>query len=184
MSKGRPVLLWVAAVFLILCTIAYFPSWACILFLVGAIIALPVRPLREFFYDKGVKGLLKAVLIIALFLGGAMIAPTDDTPEPTEPVETVIMTPSQTPEPTSTVEPTPTPTSTPTPTPTSTPTPPPAPTPTPEPTPEEVSEPTVWISQTGSRYHRDPDCSGMNNPRQVTLTEARNMGLIPCGNCY
>ena len=48
----------------------------------------------------------------------------------------------------------------------------------------EVSEPMVWISQTGSWYHSDPDCSGMNNPRQVTLTEAQNMRLTACGRCY
>lgn len=178
MEKGKTVFLWIVSVFLVLCTIVYFPSWACILFLVGAVIALPVQPLREFLHSKGVRGVLKGVLILALFLGGAMIEPTDNTPEPAEPVETVIVTPSQIPEPTPTVEPTPTPTPTPIPTPT------PTPTPTPEPTQEEVSEPMVWISQTGSRYHSDPDCSGMDTPRQVTLTEAQNMGLTPCGRCY
>ena len=42
----------------------------------------------------------------------------------------------------------------------------------------------VWIPQSGSKYHSDPSCSGMNNPRQVTITEAQNMGYEPCKKCY
>lgn len=35
----------------------------------------------------------------------------------------------------------------------------------------------VWIPQSGSKYHSDPTCSGMDNPRQVTISEAQSMGM-------
>ena len=42
----------------------------------------------------------------------------------------------------------------------------------------------VWIPQSGSKYHNNPSCSGMNNPQQVTLSEAESMGFAPCKKCY
>ena len=42
----------------------------------------------------------------------------------------------------------------------------------------------VWIPQSGSKYHSNSSCSGMDNPRQVTITEAQNMGYEPCKKCY
>ena len=42
----------------------------------------------------------------------------------------------------------------------------------------------VWIPQSGSKYHSDPTCSGMDNPRQVTISEAQSMGYEPCKKCY
>ena len=42
----------------------------------------------------------------------------------------------------------------------------------------------VWIPQSGSKYHSNPSCSGMNNPQQVTLSEAESMGFAPCKKCY
>ncbi len=62
------------------------------------------------------------------------------------------------------------------------------PAPTPEPTPESVQEePTgtmVWIPRTGSKYHSNPNCSGMNNPSQVPLETAIAQGYEPCKKCY
>ena len=125
-----------------------------------------------------------------------MPSPTP-TPEPT---------PSPTPEPTLTPTPaptaTPTPvtrqtnTPTPTPKPTNTPTPKPKNTPTPTPKPKNTPTPTVapnkqgggtmvWIpTNGGKKYHKDSTCSGMKNPRQVTIEEAQNRGFTPCKNCY
>lgn len=48
----------------------------------------------------------------------------------------------------------------------------------------EPQEQTVWIPQSGSKYHSNPSCSGMNNPREVTLSEAQSMGYGPCKKCY
>lgn len=42
----------------------------------------------------------------------------------------------------------------------------------------------VWIPRTGKRYHRNPRCSGMKKPTNVSLLEAERRGYTPCGNCY
>ena len=49
---------------------------------------------------------------------------------------------------------------------------------------QEVPQTYVYIPQTGSKYHNTPNCSNMNNPSQVTLEEALNMGFQPCKRCY
>lgn len=41
----------------------------------------------------------------------------------------------------------------------------------------------VWITDSGSRYHRDPDCSNMNNASPVRLSYAREHGYIACSKC-
>lgn len=55
--------------------------------------------------------------------------------------------------------------------------------------PRQVTQPDasggkVWIPQSGSKYHRTADCSGMKNPKQVTLSEAQAQGYTPCKRCY
>lgn len=42
----------------------------------------------------------------------------------------------------------------------------------------------VWIPKSGSKYHRDPNCSGMNDPTQVTQAEAERRGFEPCKRCW
>lgn len=60
----------------------------------------------------------------------------------------------------------------------------------PSPTAEPASQPerfagsTVWVSQTGSKYHSNPSCSGMKNPSQLSRTEAESQGYTPCKRCY
>lgn len=46
------------------------------------------------------------------------------------------------------------------------------------------NEVTVYVSKTGSKYHSNPNCSGMNNPTAMTQSEAENIGKTPCKNCY
>lgn len=48
----------------------------------------------------------------------------------------------------------------------------------------QPQEPMVWIPASGSKYHSNSSCSGMNNPTQITLSEAQNMGYEPCKRCY
>lgn len=48
----------------------------------------------------------------------------------------------------------------------------------------QPSEQMVWIPQSGSKYHSRSGCSGMDNPRQVTLSEAESMGYTPCKRCH
>lgn len=42
----------------------------------------------------------------------------------------------------------------------------------------------VWIPNTGSKYHKTSTCSGMKNPSEVTVKEAKNAGYEPCSKCY
>lgn len=42
----------------------------------------------------------------------------------------------------------------------------------------------VWIPESGTKYHSDPDCSGMINPTEVTLEEAIAMGYEACKRCH
>lgn len=42
----------------------------------------------------------------------------------------------------------------------------------------------VWVSNTGSKYHSNPNCSNMRNPVQRTLSYAKSRGLSPCSKCY
>ena len=42
----------------------------------------------------------------------------------------------------------------------------------------------VWISSSGTKYHRRSNCSNMKNPWQVTLQDAINQGRSPCKKCY
>lgn len=49
---------------------------------------------------------------------------------------------------------------------------------------QQPQEQMVWIPQSGSKYHSNPSCSQMDNPRQATITDAQNMGYKPCNKCY
>ena len=49
---------------------------------------------------------------------------------------------------------------------------------------QSSQEQMVWIPQSGSKYHNKASCSGMNNPTQVTISEAQSMGYEPCKKCY
>ncbi len=42
----------------------------------------------------------------------------------------------------------------------------------------------VWVSQSGSKYHRDPTCSGMKSPTQMSKAQAESQGYTPCKRCY
>ena len=42
----------------------------------------------------------------------------------------------------------------------------------------------VWVSNTGSKYHSNPNCSNMRNPVKETLSDAKSRGLSPCSKCY
>lgn len=48
----------------------------------------------------------------------------------------------------------------------------------------EQKEQQVWISSTGTKYHSDKYCSNMDNPSQVSLSNAKNRGYTACKRCY
>ena len=41
----------------------------------------------------------------------------------------------------------------------------------------------VWVSKSGSKYHRVADCSKMKEPQSMTEAEALAAGKEPCSNC-
>lgn len=41
----------------------------------------------------------------------------------------------------------------------------------------------VWVSKSGTKYHRVADCSKMKEPRSMTEAEALASGRTPCSNC-
>lgn len=47
-------------------------------------------------------------------------------------------------------------------------------------------ETSVWLSATGDKYHRIPNCGRMNphRARKVSLSEARHKGYGPCKKCF
>ena len=49
---------------------------------------------------------------------------------------------------------------------------------------QNPQEEMVWIPQSGKKYHSNSSCSGMENPSQVTKSEAENRGYTPCQRCY
>ena len=42
----------------------------------------------------------------------------------------------------------------------------------------------VYIPKTGKKYHSNPNCSNMKNPRQVSITETKRRHYEPCKKCY
>lgn len=55
--------------------------------------------------------------------------------------------------------------------------------------PEPVSEPvgaSVWISETGSKYHNKPDCGNMNPNKatQMSQSDAEARGYEACKKCF
>ncbi len=108
------------------------------------------------------------VIVVAICLFSFISKDTEDVEPTAEPTATVEPTVEPTLEPT--IEPTIQPTLE----------------PTEEPT-EEIEEETeviVYVTSTGSKYHNDCDCSGMNNPLELTLDEAIAQGYEPCSKCY
>ena len=51
-------------------------------------------------------------------------------------------------------------------------------------TESQKEEPMVWIPSSGSKYHSNSSCSGMNNPTQIPKSDAESRGYDPCKKCY
>lgn len=43
---------------------------------------------------------------------------------------------------------------------------------------------TVYVSRSGSTYHKDPHCSGMKNPISMDISDAKEKELKPCTKCW
>lgn len=52
---------------------------------------------------------------------------------------------------------------------------------------QDTNAQTVYITETGKKYHSTKSCSGLNNANAVydtTISEAQNRGLTPCSKCH
>lgn len=201
----RKIFPWVVSIILFVFSLSFFPSWAGGIFLIAGLISLPIEKVREFLASRGLKGAVKWVLIVVMFFAGCVIAPTtpeDDTAEENpsieiqqEPQEEEKEEPEEEPQEEHQEEPTPEepPEEEPTPDTVTEPKPdiqqeePIASEPSDQPeqitSSEEAGEKLVWVSEDGNRYHDKSTCSNMENPWQVTVSEAEAMGRTPCGRC-
>ena len=202
----RKIFPWVVSIILFVFSLSFFPSWAGVIFLIAGLISLPIEKVREFLASRGLKGVVKWVLIVVMFFAGCVIAPTtpeDDTAEENpsieiqqEPQEEAKEEPEEEPQEEHQEEPTPEepPEEEPTPDTVTEPKPdiqqeePIASEPSDQPeqitsSEEEAGEKLVWVSEDGNRYHDKSTCSNMENPWQVTVSEAEAMGRTPCGRC-
>lgn len=82
MSKSKRVLRWVLTVFMVCAGIVYFPSVSSVLCLLFAVLAAPIKPLQRFWeYQVKLRGAAKVLIMVALFIGAVVTAPTDTVPE-------------------------------------------------------------------------------------------------------
>lgn len=208
MKNPKNIIMWVLTIFMALVALAYFPSIASIIAIIFAVIAAPIKPLQEFYSEKGLRGAIKGVVLCAAFIGAIIVAPPKETADaPAEqpshvgtlpskgPAETespapdrgmpVVSetTPTEEPTPEPTLEPTPEPTVNPTPTPAQTPepTPQPTPKPTPEPTPEPTRQP---AGSGGSSSGSDGDWGDSSITNEVTGSLGRTAYWTSGGRSY
>lgn len=203
MKKAKIIAMWVLSVFMVLVSLAYFPSVASIIAIVFAVIAAPIEKWQEILSGAGLRGWIKGVVLCAAFVVAVAITPTGkvdrqiDQPSsepsyhgtlPSKPPKEETPKPAKTtaPEPTTTPKSTPSPT----PSPTTELTPQPAPTeqpiPTQEPQPIRGRSPDtiVYVSDRSDTIHSVHDCSGMRNYREMTIYNATQRGYDFCPNCW
>lgn len=243
MSKSKRVLRWVLTVFMLISGFVFFPSLASVLCFLFAVLAAPIKSLQRFWeYQVKLRGAAKVLIMVALFVGAVMTAPTNTVPEgpsanvqqqesqsdtedaqeapetpqndsdaqdvsdiqvsedasldeqePAEPVQEPSETaqePSETAQETQEQsqanEPEPEPQEAEP----QAPAPDPAPVVTPEPEPAADPQPstntsndrTVYVTETGKRYHYDSKC-GNGTYYESTLSAAQSRGLTPCQKC-
>lgn len=81
MSKSKRVLRWVLTVLMVCAGIGYFPSVSSVLCFLFAVLAAPIKPLQRFWeYQVKLRGAAKVLIMVALFIGAVMTAPTDTVP--------------------------------------------------------------------------------------------------------
>lgn len=50
---------------------------------------------------------------------------------------------------------------------------------------DQTGDNLVWVpTNGGTKYHNNPTCSKMKDPRHITIDEAEKNGYTPCGRCY
>lgn len=81
MTKFKRGLRWFLTIFMVVGGVAYFPSVASILFWLFAVLSAPIKPLQRFWeYQVKLRGVAKVLIMVALFIGAVMTAPTNTVP--------------------------------------------------------------------------------------------------------
>ncbi len=77
-AKGKlyTTVLWILAAFMLASGILFFPSWASVTMFLFVVIALPVERVQKFLESKYLGGTARFVLMLALFVLSALLAPT------------------------------------------------------------------------------------------------------------
>lgn len=53
----------------------------------------------------------------------------------------------------------------------------------PPPSDTQSNERKVWVTSSGKKYHYSSSCSNMNNPKSISISEARSRGYTACEKC-
>lgn len=191
--RGPPsraaALRWVLAAIACSGVLAYFPSACSAVFLALLVLLIPVGPLEKRLAKRAPHlRRIRTAAIAALFLLAACIAPRETAEpaadEPTQEQPTEPETPTAEPEPESpaAVDPEPEP-ETPASAEPEVPS-PAAPDPAPaEPTPSPAQSETVYITQTGKKYHR-AGCRHLQKSQiPISLDDAKAKGYTACKSC-
>lgn len=194
------VFMWCVAITGLIFGLVFLPSFASILFFLVAVIAAPIPKLKQFFESKGLRGWIKAALLVVIFTVAIVITPdieaeapagtetvseSEAFAEPEESVKSIVGEIDV--ESSSTPVPTPSPSPDPTQTPTKTPTVEVSPDPTP--TQEREDQIYKYVGSMESDKYHDPNCRHAKNIKEsneiwFTSTEdADANGYKPCGTC-
>ena len=81
MKKLWKVFCWILAIFMTVSATAFFPSLSSFLMILFALVVAPISGLQNFWYNHGIKGLLKVLFLIALFISCVTFAPSSQDVE-------------------------------------------------------------------------------------------------------
>ena len=202
MNVFMKVFMWCVAITGLIFGLVFLPSFASILFLLVAVIAAPIPKVKQFFESKGLRGWIKAALLVVVFTVAIVITPDieSEAPAGTETVSASEAIAESGESVTSVVEEvveeipsapvsTPSPSLSPTQPPTNTPTPTVEASPDPSPTQEQEEQIYKYVGSAESDKYHDPDCRHAKNIKEsneiwFTSTEdAEANGYKPCGTC-
>lgn len=78
-QKAKTILLWIAAVFMVIAGIIYFPSVASIIFVIAGIAVAPIPKINSMLASVGIQSWKKALVIGLLFVAACVLAPSINT---------------------------------------------------------------------------------------------------------
>lgn len=61
------VFMWALSSFMFVAGIAFFPSLSSLFLFIFTLFSVPCKPIQNFFESKQIKGIIKAIILVALF---------------------------------------------------------------------------------------------------------------------